>query len=344
MKSRSLSVWLVSLALLFSAWLQAEEVTVKDGAPTTYIVKKGDTLWGISGMFLEKPWLWPELWDVNPQIDNPHLIYPGDELYLVWEGGRPRLRLKRGRDVKLTPTMRISPLDLAIPVIPLDEVGAFLKNHRIVGAGELGDSAYVVAGAQGHLISAPGDRVFGRGHFPEGERAYGIYRPGESYIDPVTDEVLGYQAQDIGNAKLLSPNRDDVVELEITRVTEEVRITDRLLPMEEKIIDATFHPRAPARTIENGYMIAVDGGVTQIGSMDIVVLNKGLRDGLEPGQVLAIYQTGELVFDEIAQENVRIPDVRAGLVMVFEAFEKASYALVLKADRVLRVGDKVKNP
>lgn len=344
MKLTLLSVWLLSLSLLFSAGLQAEEVTVREGAPTTYIVKKGDTLWGIAGMFLEKPWLWPELWDVNPQIDNPHLIYPGDELYLVWEGGRPHLRMKRGRDVKLTPTMRISPLDLAIPIIPLDEIGAFLKNHRIVSAGELGDSAYVVAGAQGHLISAPGDRIFGRGVFPEGERAYGIYRPGEAYIDPVTDEVLGYQAQDIGSAKLLSPNRDEVVELEITRVTEEVRLSDRLLPIEEKIIDATFHPRAPDNTIENGYMIAVDGGVSQIGSLDTVVLNKGKRDGLEPGQVLAIYQTGELVYDQVAGENVRIPDVRAGLAMVVEAFTKASYAIVLKADRVLRVGDKVKNP
>ena len=346
MKTKALSVWLLSLSLLFSSALLAEEVKVKEGAPTTYIVKQGDTLWGISGIYLEKPWLWPELWDVNPQIDNPHLIYPGDELYLVWEGGKPRLRMTRGKggDVKLTPTMRISPLDLAIPIIPLDEIGAFLKNHRIVGSGELAGSAYVVAGAQGHLIGAPGDRIFGRGEFPDGERAYGIYRPGEAYVDPVNEEVLGYQAQDIGNAKLLSPNRDDVVEMEITRVTEEVRITDRLLPMEEKIIDATFHPRAPERTIEDGYMIAVDGGVTQIGAMDIVVLNKGKRDGLEPGQVLAIYQTGELVFDEIANENVRIPDVRAGLAMVFEPFEKASYAIVLKADRVLRVGDKVKNP
>jgi len=332
------------LTLLFSGWLQAEEVTVKDGAPTTYIVKKGDTLWGISGMFLEKPWLWPELWDVNPQIDNPHLIYPGDELHLVWEGGKPRLRMARGRDVKLSPTMRISSLDLAIPIIPLDEIGAFLAQHRIVGAGEMGDSAYVVAGDQGSILSAPGDSIFARGDFPEGERAYGIYRPRDAYIDPVTEEVLGYQAQDIGNAKLLSPNRDDVVELEVTRITEEVRITDRLLPIEEKIIEATFHPRAPEREIKNGYMIAVDGGVTQIGEMDVVVLNKGKRDGLEPGQVLAIYQTGELVFDKIANENVRIPDVRAGLALVFEPFEKATYAIVIKADRPLKVGDKVKNP
>ena len=103
MKTKAISVWLLSLSLLFSSVLLAEDVTVKEGAPTTYIVKQGDTLWGISGIYLEKPWLWPELWDVNPQIDNPHLIYPGDELYLVWEGGKPRLRMTRGKggDVKL---------------------------------------------------------------------------------------------------------------------------------------------------------------------------------------------------------------------------------------------------
>jgi hypothetical protein len=317
---------------------------LKDKIPETYIVKKGDTLWGISGMYLQKPWLWPELWDVNPQIDNPHMIFPGDELHLVWIDGQPRLRLRRGRDIKLSPNMRVSPLDLAIPIIPLDEIGAFLLRHRIMDAQELNDSAYVVAGAQGHLISAPGDRIFGRGHFPDGERTFGIYRAGDTYHDPLTNELLGYQAMDIGNAALLSSNKDEVTELEINRVTEEVRITDRLLPMEERIIDATFHPRAPEREIVDGFMIAVDGGLTQIGSMDIVVLNRGRREGLEVGQVLAIYQAGEVVFDPVAQSNVALPDVRAGLAMVFEAFDKASYAIVLKSNRALKVMDKVKNP
>jgi hypothetical protein len=344
MKTRTLSVWLLLFTLLFSSWLGAAEVELREDAPQTYIVQKGDSLWRISGMFLTHPWLWPELWDVNTQVDNPHLIYPGDELYLVWIDGKPRLRLRRGRDVKLHPNMRVTPLDLAIPTIPLDEINAFLKSHRIVGPGELDNSAYVVAGDQAHLLSGPGDIIYGRGIFPDGERAYGIFRPGEAYVDPVTNELLGYQAQDIGNANLISSNRDEVVQREVTRITEEVRITDRLLPLEERIIDATFHPRAPEETIENGLMIAVDGGVTQIASMDIVVLNKGKREGLEAGHVLAVYQTGEVVFDKIAQQNVKLPDKRAGLAMVFEAYHKASYALVLKSGRALKVGDRVKNP
>lgn len=343
MKTRSLSVCLLLLSLLFSGWLHAA-VELNDNVPETYIVKKGDTLWGISGMYLKQPWLWPELWDVNPQIDNPHLIFPGDELYLTWVDGRPRLGVRRGRDVKLTPTMRVSPLDLAIPIIPLDEIGAFLKRHRILDAQDLNESAYIVAGDRDNLLSAPGDRVFGRGYFPDGERAYGIFRPGEAYVDPLTEEVLGYQAQEIGNAKLLSANDQDITELEITRITEEVRHSDRLLPIVERIIDATFHPRAPEATIEGGFMIAVDGGVSQIGTMDIVVLNRGKRDGLEIGQILAVYQSGELVFDKVAQENVQLPDTKAGLAMVFEAFEKASYAIVLKSSRPLKIMDKVKNP
>jgi hypothetical protein len=343
MKKRPISVCLLLFSLLFSGWLQAAVELNKD-VPETYIVKKGDTLWGISGMYLKQPWLWPELWEVNPQIDNPHLIFPGDELYLTWVDGQPRLRMRRGRDVKLTPTMRVNPLDLAIPIIPLDQIQAFLKRHRIMDAEDLNDSAYIVAGDRSNLLAASGDRVYGRGHFPEGERAYGIFRAGQTYTDPITNELLGYQAQDIGGAKLLSANDEEVTELEITRINEEVRHGDRLLPMEERILDATFHPRAPETEIEGGLMIAVDGGVTQIGSTDIVVLNKGKRDGLEIGQVLAVYKAGQLVFDKVAQENVQLPDSRAGLALIFEVFEKASYAIVLKSSRPLKVMDKVKNP
>ncbi|MEM8942311.1 MAG: peptidoglycan-binding protein, partial [Pseudomonadota bacterium] len=209
---------------------------------------------------------------------------------------------------------------------------------------ELNEAAYVLAGGQEHLITANGDIVFGRGSFPEDERAYGIYRPGEVYRDPMTREILGYQGQDIGNAQAISSLLDPVVELQITRVTEEVRITDRLLPLEERVLDATFQPRAPDVEIEDAFMIAVDGGVSQIGTTDIVVLNRGSRDGLEVGHVLAIYQAGKLVFDEIARENALLPDVRAGLAMIFDVSEKASYALVLKSNRPLKVMDKVKNP
>ena len=344
MRAKSFTVCLVLLGSLFFGALAGAAVELNEDVPDVYVVKRGDTLWGISGMYLRQPWRWPELWDVNPQIDNPHLIYPGDELYLTWVNGEPRLQLRRGRDVKLDPGMRVSPLDLAIPVIPLDEIGAFLKRHLILDADALNNSAYVVAGDQGRLIAAPGDRVYGRGPFPDGERTYGIFRAGDTYSDPVTGELLGYQAVDIGNARLVSSNLDEVTELTVTRVTEEVRIADRLLPQRERVLDAPFQPRAPGVQVDDGFMIAVDGGVSQIGQGDIVVLNRGEREGLEVGHVLAIYQAGGLVFDEVARQNVALPDTRAGLLMVFEVFEKASYALVLRANRPLKVLDKVKNP
>ena len=343
MKIRSLAVCLLLSALFFTGWTQAA-VELNEDVPETYIVKKGDTLWGISGMYLREPWLWPELWDANPQIDNPHLIYPGDELYLVWIDGQPRLRMRRGRDVKLTPSMRVEPLDLAIPVIPLDQIGPWLVRNRVMDAQSINNSAYIVAGDERRLISGPGDRIYGRGAFPDGERAYGIYRVGENFVDPFTQELLGYQVRDVGSAKLLSSNRDDVTELEITRIAEEVMTGDRLLPQEERILDSSFHPQAPEREIVDGVMISVEGGLSQIGDMSIVVINKGKRDGLQIGNVLAVYQAGGKVFDKISESNVQLPDTRAGLAMVFESFEKVSYAIILKTTRPLKVFDLVKNP
>ena len=343
MKTRSLSICLLLFSLLLSGWTQAA-VELNEDVPETYIVKKGDTLWGISGMYLKQPWLWPELWDANPQIDNPHLIYPGDELYLVWVDGQPRLRMRRGGEVKLTPTMRVGELDLAIPIIPLDQIGPWLKRNRVMDAEGINNSAYIVAQDERALIGGPGDTIYGRGPFPDDERLYGIYRIGQNYIDPVTKEYLGYQVKDIGSAKLMSSNRDAVTSLEIARITEEVRIGDRLLPQEERILDASFHPQAPEQEIEGGVMIAVEGGLTQIGDMSVVVINRGKRDGLRIGNVLAVYQAGKHVYDKVANSNVVLPDTRAGLAMVFESYEKVSYAIILKTTRPLEIFDLVKNP
>jgi len=335
---------LLVCALSFNA--MADELKLVDGAPEIYIVKEGDTLWGISSMYLQDPWLWPEIWDINPALDNPHLIFPGDELYLVFVDGKPRLRVRRGdqsRTVKLTPAMRIEPLDRAIPAISLEEIGPWLSGHRIVTPEELDNAAYVVAGAQRHLLSSAGDQFYSRGPLPEGETGFGIYRRGEIYADPKTREVLGLEAKDIGSARLFDRHEDDIARLEVTRVTEEVRNKDRLLPIEVREIAATFQPHAPEDRVD-GFMIAVDGGVTQIGLLDVVVLNRGEREGIDEGTVLAIYQTGEIVRDEVKNENIQIPDSRAGLLMVFRTFEKMSYGIVLKSNRPLAVMDRVSNP
>ncbi|MFA7553189.1 MAG: LysM peptidoglycan-binding domain-containing protein [Spongiibacteraceae bacterium] len=322
---------------------QAGDVlSLKEGHPQTYVVKKGDTLWDISQLFLKDPWKWPQIWHVNPQVDNPHLIYPGDMLNLVYINGQPKLVVKRGKDIKLSPQVRISDLDLAIPGIPLDAVSPFLTDSRVVESGKLKNAPYVLAGTGGHIVSGAGDELFARGAFDNEQKNFGIFRPGKAYIDPETEELLGYQAYFIANAKLTALE-SDIATLALNHTSEEVRRGDRLLPDEERRISSNFYPSAPTQDT-SGYIISVEGGVSQIGSMNVVVINQGAREGMEVGHVLAIYRVGEQVRDTVTDEIVKVPDTRAGLLMIFRTFEKVSYGLVLKATQPLVVMDKVKNP
>lgn len=324
-------------------------LTLKNDVPLNYVVQQGDTLWGISGVFLQEAWRWPELWEINPQVDNPHRIYPGDVLALRWEAGRPRLGLASRGGVKLSPNIRSQPLNTAIPPIPRDQIDPFLRNNRILEPGVFPDLPYVIAGDAQRIISGLGDRIYVRGPVVTGDQVFGIIRQGSPVVDPVTQETLGITGLDIGSASLFSSGAevladDAVKEFEITRMTEEIRIGDRLIPLQQGILDAFFQPKSPDVEIENGFMVAVSSGVTQIGPMNIVTVNRGDREGLTVGDVLAIYQTGEVVLDPVKQEMVTLPDVRAGVLMIFAVYEKASYALVLTATRPLSVGDKVKNP
>jgi nucleoid-associated protein YgaU len=342
------------LAVFLMATAQAQNprpdaVRLNGDVPMTYTVKRGDTLWDISDMYLEEPWRWPELWEANPEIDNPHLIYPGDVLSLRWENGRPRLSLGSRGDVKLSPKMRSEALDTAIPPIPRDQVDAWLRANRVIDPLTVDAAPYIVGTDAQRLIAGMGDRVYARGPVDAADQTYLVVREGKTFVDPITQEMLGVEVRDMGTAALLAPptrefTDEEVKELELTRTTEEVRRGDRLLPQEEGVVDAFFQPKAPDVTIEDGFMIAVDGGVTQIGALDIVTINRGSREGLEVGDVLAIYQTGETVKDPVKGDMVQLPDARAGVLMLFAVYEKASYGLVMKASRPLSVGDKVKNP
>jgi LysM repeat protein len=321
---------------------------LNNDVPLNYVVQQGDTLWGISGVYLQEAWRWPELWDTNPQLDNPHRIYPGDVLALRWEGGRPRLGLSSRGGLKLSPNVRSQSLDTAIPPIPRDQIDPFLRNNRILESGAFSDLPYVIAGDAQRIISGLGDRIYVRGPVASGDQVFGIIREGSPVIDPTTQEVLGITALDIGSASLTSGgtegSSDAVKEFEITRMTEEIRIGDRLIPLQAGIMDAFFQPKSPGVEIENGFMVAVNYGVTQIGPMSIVTINRGDREAVMVGDVFAIYQTGEIVQDPVKQEMVALPDVRAGVLMVFAVYEKASFGLVLTATRPLAVGDKIRNP
>lgn len=350
-----------SLALVLSAtlvcaavWAESAglEQHLKPGHPDSYVVQKGDTLWGISGRFLTKPWLWPEVWRVNPQIENPHLIYPGDVIRLVYIDGQPALVLERGdagrtyraspsSDGKLSPQVRATPLETAIPTINLDAIQGFLVQNRVVEPRLLDAAPYVIEGEARRIVLGAGDRIYARGAMPEGE-AFNFVRKGPLYIDPETREVLGQEATYIGLGRVVAAD-DDVSTVFVSSTREEVKVGDRLLPTEERKVESTFYPSAPDGTI-NGVIISVFGGVTQVGQFDVVVLNRGEREGLAVGNVLSIYKRGGLVHDRIANEQVRLPSERAGLLMVFRTFEKLSYGIVLETERPLAVEDEIKNP
>lgn len=346
MRKSLLALLLVAAGGLAQSGLALAEVKLKDGHPDRYTVIKGDTLWDISGKFLSQPWKWPELWHANPQIENPHLIYPGDTLSLVYIDGQPRLMLNRGESrgtIKLSPKVRSTPLAEAIPTIPLEAINSFLLSNRIIdNVQEFEGRPYVVAGQAERVVGGAGDRVYARGSFDDGENVYGIFRQGKVYTDPETKEFLGINADDIGSAELVA-EEGDIATLNLTRSTQEVRLGDRLFPTEERAVNSTFMPGEPATDV-NGVILDVPRGVNRIGQFDVVTINKGKVDGLSEGNVLAVYKTGETVRDRITGESVKIPDERSGLLMVFRAYEKLSYGLVLYATRDLAVMDKVKNP
>lgn len=331
---------------MFSLLSWADQGLLKSGHPEEYTVKKGDTLWDISNTFLSTPWKWPEIWHVNPQISNPHLIYPGDVIRLIYVDGTPRLTLERTvklapGDSKLSPSVRVLPNDEAITAIPLDRIDSFLSRSRIVALGELEAAPYILAGAEKRLVTGAGDRAYAKGNLQE-ESNYGVFRKGDILRDPITKEVLGVHALSVGMVSVRS-QQDDVATVTVIRTSEEIRLGDRLLRSEDRAVDSTFYPSAPEDDID-GLILAVEGGVTQIGKMNVVILNRGDREGLSVGNVLAIYKQGELVRDRVTGKNVQLPDERAGLLMVFRTFEKMSFGLVLEADRPLSTLDKIRNP
>lgn len=349
--------FLVAVFIMASGWVSAAEAPFKEAHPERYVVQKGDTLWGISEMFLQDPWKWPEIWHANEQIENPHLIYPGDVVRLVYVGGKPHLTVDRSTTtglegnqatkmpdgtIKLSPKPRASKLDSVIPAIPLDAVQSFLVNNRVVTEEALNTAPYVIAGADQRIVLGAGDNFYVRGDIDESQTAYGIYRKGVPFKDPDTDEVLGWEAIQLGLSKLADVE-GEIATLRLLNTTQDIRVGDRLLPTVERKVDSVFYPRAPKVDIE-GKIIHVFSGVRNVSQYDVVVVNRGEREAMAVGDVLAIYRRGEQVRDRFTSELLQLPDERAGLLIVFRTFEKVSFGLVLKAQKTLKVFDIVKNP
>ncbi len=301
---------LISCAiLLLTISVRADELTINPDHPENYTVVKGDTLWDISARFLQQPWKWPEIWGVNPQIDNPHLIYPGDIVSLTYKDGQPVLNLQRGtgqlvsgRNVKLSPTIRSMDNDEAIQTIPIDAIQQFLKRPIVLEDNEIEQWPYVVSSYDEHLIATTGNTIYVRG-IPEGSDVarYSIYRKGEPYVNPKKNEeddgeVLGYEAIYIGDATLTQDG--DPASAIITVVDREVMKGDRLLPQTDEEISTEFIPRSTSNEVAGSILSVVDG-VAQIGQYQVVVLNLGAEQGIEAGNVLGVYQAGYVVQDKI---------------------------------------------
>ncbi|OUR65965.1 peptidoglycan-binding protein [Methylophaga sp. 42_25_T18] len=345
------------LLVLLSLPLLANDVVLNPDHPQRYEVVKGDTLWDISGRFLKFPWHWPDIWHVNAQIENPHLIYPGDIISLVYRDGKPMLELTRGsKAYKMSPEVREMVLEKAIPTIPLDAIQPFLSRPRVVGEEVLDQAPYIVASSGERLISGAGDRVYARGIDETQGEHYSVFRGGKVYLDPETEEILGYEAIYTGDA--LVEQMGDPATVELRYTNREVRIGDRLLVVEDENYNLNFLPRVLDTELE-GRIISVFDGVSQVGQYQIVVLNRGARDDLEIGHVLSVYQAGDTVRDAVLagsfeedyfntktnkedkQATVTLPDEYAGVAMVFKIFEKVSYAIVMKATRAIHINDKV---
>jgi hypothetical protein len=326
---------------------------IRPGVPERYTVKKGDTLWDIANHFLKDPWLWPEIWYVNPAIRNPHLIYPGDVIALTWVSGKPVLTLEGAEAapppppgpklpvVKLSPEARVEKISKAITTLPKSAIAPFLYRPFFITDDMLTHAPYVVANYGNHVISGTGDRIYAEGIETAANAEFNVVRKGQTYRDPDTGKILGYEAINLGVAKLV--RLGDPQTLTVTKSYKEILNGDYLLPKESEEIALNFYPRAPKKDIA-GRIISVADGVAKIGQYNVIVINKGIDDGLEDGHVLEIYQAGSTVRDPHTHNLIKLPEERAGLAMVFKTYRTISYALVMEAYKDLKVLDYVYSP
>ncbi len=376
---------IISLILLITpAWtvLAADAPALKDNAPERYVVQKGDTLWSISGRYLKEPWRWPELWKMNQeQVKNPHLIFPGDSIVLDRSSGEARLQMVQLDTTRLEPRIRVerSTRD-AVPSIAPSVIEPFLSKPLVVSANELDSAPRIVATAESRVTLGAGDRAFVQGITKDKGDLWQIFRRGDPLIDPENNEILGYEATYLGEARV--SKHGEVATIEIVRSVQEIYRDDRLIPLGKQTPVFSYVPHAPLIPVK-GRIISAYGSLQETGPLSIVALSKGSRDGLQVGAVLAIERsqttarysqrteplfgrsgisgsdTPRVYYSEplpprdvytargeaVSRSDIaKLPDERYGLVMVFRTFDRASFALVMEASRPVAVSDFVTNP
>jgi hypothetical protein len=336
--------------------------------PETYVVQRGDTLWDIAAKFLRDPWNWPEIWQLNPQIENPHLIFPGDTLSLVYDGnGRPAVQVSERGPVaaaafsgggveKLSPRVRELPLEDSITAIPYAQVVAFLSRSTVLDKKQLPHLPYIVANHEG-LVGSAGRDFYARQAKGVRGSVYNVVHLGNKLVDPDDNSVLGYEGIFVGEARI--DRSGDPATLRLLTSTREALIGDYLTD-QAGVVPANYMPHAPKQEVV-GQIISVMDGVALIGQYQVVVLNRGSKHGLDAGTALRIYQTGRVVRDEgggrgggqggangiehgTFGKKVRLPDEPAGTMMVFRTFDRMSYALIMEATTPISVYDTVRNP
>ena len=349
---------------------------ISPNAPDEYTVKSGDTLWAISGLFLKQPWRWPELWGMNLQdIKNPHLIYPGQKLYLERINGRASLRTRQAANGEIpTETIRLSPRTRyeglargALPTLNSQFIEPFLAEPVIVDEDGLNSAPRIVAAQEGRVLLTRGDRAYARSPGDsalvddptKAKKAYRVFRNATPLKDPITGEILGYEAQYVGKALLSrgestqeSTNKEGKIQIDIVPATidiiaakEEMRVGDHLLPEPEPQL-LNYVPRAPRESLDGRIVSVYGSAVANAAQNQVVAINLGTRDGVESGHVMAIMKDGARLIDKTdpARAALKLPDERNGLLMIFRTFEKLSYALVLDITDPVKVGDRLIDP
>ena len=363
--------------MLVTVAVYAAGAQLRADHPDSYTVRRGDTLWDISAKFLSKPWLWPEIWQANPQVRNPHLIYPGDVLNLSFING-PRLKLEPGvhRETE------------AVPAIPLDQLRLFLKDMRVMDSNELSSAPYVVGFEEARLRGAVGQNLYVRGLKSEPGQRWAIVRPSHVFRafeqdDPndAGNEIVGHTL-DSNVAMVSSPwqedfrgdghdGRGDDLGVEVSVIgtaetlragdpstlllldsTQEIRSGDRVLPLDGPAYDPYYYPHAPRSVPANARVIAFADAMDAAGPRQVVALSVGAKDGVDNGQTFAIFQPGETIHDDVASsswsrgagERVTLPDEFVGHVMVFRTFDRVSYGLVMDGLRPVHRGDRLVTP
>jgi hypothetical protein len=328
-------------------------IALAPNAPDSYVVKRGDTLWGIAKVFLRDPWYWPEIWQVNPQVQNPHLIYPGDTLRLVYIEGKPQILLQRGDSARVMPRIRSEPLEGAVTTIPYAAVAAFMSKPTVLSKEEIKVAPYVVAARDSHVVMADDDTLYARGFTSPVELGthYNVVRIGDPLRDPDDNRIVGYDGIYNGAGRVTRVG--DPATLIMTDSVRETETGDKLFASGVEV-PLDFVPTPPKSKI-SGRIMAVSDGVTVIGQYQVVVINRGAQDGLVPGTVLAVFQNGDTIRDtqnkgflrgdsRLIAASVRLPDERTGTFMVFKTFDRMSYGLIMEAKNIIRVADRVENP